>query len=93
MSRIYKSFADLRVKYTPNYKALTVRPAKRPYLNASDVVYDYTVGHEFVVTDNHSPFNGCLVTVLDTSTLKQHGYTHAMIQYNRDLESRVEVPL
>jgi len=56
-----------------------------------DAIYDYTVGHEFVVSDDVSPFDGCIVTVLDKRMLTQHGYTHATIQYNYD--HAVEVKL
>lgn len=87
---VFTSFADLDVKYVPS-KALSVAPRRRHYLSASDAVYDYAVGHEFVVTDPTSPFNGCFVSTLDTATLKAHGYTSVDISYNNGLN--VEVAL
>ena len=92
-NKVYKTFADLKQTYQPRYKVLTIRPVKRPYINQSDAVYDFTVGHEFAVTDSMSPFSGCVVTVLDKSTLQRHGYTHAVIQYNKTNNSTVEVKL
>lgn len=87
---VFTSFADLDVKYVPS-KALSVVPRRRHYLSASDAVYDYAVGHEFVVTDPASPFNGCFVSTLDTATLKANGYTSVDISYNNGLN--VEVAL
>lgn len=86
MSRtnIYTNFADLKGIYTPRFKNVTIRPVRRNYLSASDAVYDFTIGHDFSVSDYDSPFHGCLVSVLDKRTLIQHGYTHATIQYNYD---------
>lgn len=92
MRRI-KSFSELKSIYVPNYKVLTIRPVKRPYINQTDVVYDYYVGHEFAVTDKLSPFSGCVITVLDRETLQRHGYTHAMIHYNIADDAKVEVRL
>lgn len=92
-TKVYTSFADLNtdgVNYTPS-KALSVVPRRRSYLSASDAVYDYTVGHEFVVVDSTSPFDGCFVSTLDTTTLKSHGYTAVDIYYNND--RNVEVAL
>lgn len=87
---IFTSFADLGGVYTPS-KALAVVPRRRSYLSASDAVYDFTVGHEFVVVDPQSPFDGCFVTTLDSTTLKSHGYTAIDISYNNGLN--VEVSL
>lgn len=92
-TQVYKSFADLKQTYQPNYKRLALRPVNRPYLSESDVIYDFTVGHEFMVTDSMSPFDRCVVTVLDKHTLQRHGYTHATIQYNTNDTSTVEVKL
>jgi hypothetical protein len=54
-------------------------------------VYDFAVGHDFIVTDPQSPFHGCFVSSLDASTLKRHGYTAVDITYNNNLN--VEVSL
>lgn len=84
-TKTYTSFADLNgLVYTPNFKHLTLSPRRRTYLTPSDAVYDFTVGHEFVVSDSSSPFDGCIVSCLDKRTLQQHGYTHANIRYNID---------
>lgn len=91
MSRtVFTSFADLNGKYTPS-KALSVVPRRRHYLSASDAVYDFAVGHEFIVTDSNSPFDGCFVSTLDATTLKAHGYTSVDITYNNGFN--VEVSL
>ena len=92
MSRTkFTSFADLAdVKYVPS-NALSVVPRRRHYLVPSDAVYDFAVGHDFIVTDPQSPFHGCFVSSLDTHTLKQHGYTAVDISYNNNLN--VEVAL
>lgn len=85
------SFADLKGVYTPSFKNITLRPIRRRYLSAADAVYDFTVGHEFAVADSTSPFDGCLVSVLDKRTLHENDYTHATIEYNNDL--KVEIKL
>lgn len=91
MSRtVYTSFSDLGATYKPS-KALSVVPRRRHYLSASDAVYDYAVGHEFIVVDSTSPFDGCFVSTLDANTLKAHGYTAIDIVYNNNLN--VEVSL
>lgn len=90
---VFTTFADLAGlgdTYTPS-KSLSVVPRRRHYLSASDAVYDYAVGHEFIVVDTTSPFDGCFVSTLDTVTLKQHGYTAIDIVYNNNLN--VEVSL
>lgn len=87
---VYTSFSDLGVTYKPS-KALSVVPRRRHYLSASDAVYDYAVGHEFIVVDSSSPFDGCFVSTLDAQTLKAHGYTAVDIVYNNNLN--VEVSL
>jgi hypothetical protein len=83
MSRTkFTSFADLAdVKYVPS-NALSVVPRRRHYLTPADAVYDFAVGHDFIVVDPQSPFHGCFVSSLDASTLKQHGYTAVDITYN-----------
>lgn len=83
-TKLYNSFADLKQVYTPKYKRLTIRPLRRTYLSERDAIYDFTVGHEFAVSDDISPFDGCVVTVLDKRMLANHGYTHATIRYNYD---------
>lgn len=91
MSRtIFTSFADLAGNYTPS-KALSVVPRRRHYLSASEAVYDFAVGHDFVVRDPSSPFDGCFVSTLDAATLKTHGYSAVDISYNNGLN--VEVAL
>lgn len=92
MSRTkFTSFADLQdVVYTTS-KALSVVPRRRHYLSESDAVYDFTVGHEFIVTDPASPFDGCYVSTLDATTLTAHGYTAVEIIYNNALS--VEIAL
>jgi hypothetical protein len=87
---IFTSFADLGGVYTPT-KALSVVPRRRHYLAESDAVYDFSVGHDFLVRDAASPFDGCFVSVLDKIVLKQHGYTAIDISYNNGLS--VEVSL
>lgn len=91
MSRtVFKSFSELDGTYVPS-KALSVVPRRRHYLSASDAVYDFAVGHEFIVTDSSSPFDGCFVSTLDATVLKAHGYTAVDISYNNGLN--VEVSL
>ena len=94
MSRtVFASFADLAnadVKYVPS-KALSVVPRRRHYLSSSDAVYDFAVGHDFIVVDTTRPFHGCCVSSLDADTLKHHGYTAVDITYNND--RNVEVAL
>ena len=90
----FTSFADLKGMYAPSKalaNALSVVPRRRTYLSASDAVYDYVVGHEFLVVDSTSPFDGCFVSTLDATTLKSHGYTAVDISYNNGLN--VEVSL
>lgn len=81
MATNWTKLADLAAKvYT---KSLTVRPLHRPYISQADAVYDYTVGHEFVVVDQSSPLNDCRVTVCDRHALKQtYGLTHLHIKFN-----------
>lgn len=83
--------ADLTHKvYT---KSLKVRPLQRPYLTLSGVVYDYHVGHEFVVDDQSSPINNCRITVCDKDTLRRsYDITHLSIKFNPGLDA-VEVAL
>lgn len=77
----WTKLADLAAQvYT---KSLTVRPVRRPYINQNGVIYDYTVGHEFVVIDQSSPLNNCRVTVCDSRELKRtYGVTHLDIKFN-----------
>lgn len=91
MSRTkFTSFADLEGIYTP-LNTLSVVPRRRHYLSAVDAIYDFSVGHDFLVRDPNSPFDGCFISVLDTVTLKQYNYTGIDISYNNDLS--VEVAL
>lgn len=70
---------------------LSVVPRRRHYLFAVDAIYDFSVGHDFLVRDPSSPFDGCFISVLDTVVLKQHNYTSIDISYNNDRS--VEVAL
>lgn len=90
-TKTFTSFADLQQVYTPSYRNLTLRPVRRSYLSAADAVYDFTIGHDFVVTDQSSPFHGCTVSVLDKRTLKEHGYTDATLEYNNDLSVEIKL--
>jgi hypothetical protein len=90
-TKVYTSFADLKGVYTPNFKALTIRPVRRHYLSAADAVYDFTIGHDFVVRDDTSPFDGCIVSCLDKRTLKEHGYTDAILEYNNDMSVEIKL--
>ena len=91
MASRWAKLSDLAVRL--NTKTLTVRPLLRPYISQADAVYDYHVGHEFVVMDQSSPLNDCRVTVCDRHTLRQtYGVTHLHIQFNPGL-SPVEVAL
>jgi hypothetical protein len=78
------------INYTPS-NAIFVVPRRRHYLSASDAVYDFSVGHDFLVRDPSSPFDGCFVSSLDIVVLKRHGYTAIDISYNNGLN--VEVTL
>lgn len=91
MTNRWTKLADLAAKvYT---KSLTVRPLTRPYISQKDAIYDYHVGHEFVVVDQSSPLNNCRITVCDRHTLKSHyDLTHLNIQFNPGM-SPVEVVL
>lgn len=82
----FTSFADLDdvYDYFAASKALSVVPRRRHYLSEVDAVYDFSVGHDFLVVDPTSPFDGCFVTLLDKHVLKQHGYTAVDITYNND---------
>lgn len=74
-------------------KVLVVRPVTRPYISASDAVYDYHVGYDFTVADQSSSLNNCPVTCLDRHILKaNYGITHLHIKYNPGLPV-VEVAL
>ena len=74
--------------YTPS-NAIFVVPRRRHYLSASEAVYDFAVGHDFLVRDASSPFDGCFVSTLDSSVLKRHGYTAIDISYNNGLNVEV----
>lgn len=63
---------------------LTIRPRNRTYLRQSDAGYDWAVGKEFVITSPHSPHKGEIVAVDEVNYLKQCGYTHIHIHYNRN---------
>lgn len=90
-TKTFTSFADLKEVYNPSFRNLTVRPVRRTYLSAADAVYDFTIGHDFKVVDANSPFDGCLVSVLDKRTLHENNYTHATIEYNNDLSVEIKL--
>jgi len=95
--KVYTSFSDLRSDMygfdsETIQKTLSVKTIRRSYLSLQDAVYDFRVGHEVLVEDTNSPFYGCTVSVLDTPTLRQHGYTGIQITYNVGLEP-VTLPL
>lgn len=91
MTTRWTKLADLAAKV--NTKTLTVRPFLRPYISQADAVYDYHVGHEFVVVDQSSPLNDCRITVCDRHSLRQtYGITHLNIRFNPGM-SPVEVAL
>lgn len=84
MSKKVFSFRNLHELYTSNPSALAVKPRRRSYLMANDAVYDFAVGHEFVVIDTNSPFAGCIVSCQDADTLKRYGYDKVAIEFNSD---------
>lgn len=91
MANRWTKLADLTSKL--NTKTLTVRPLHRSYISKADALYDYTVGHDFVVVDQSSPLNNCLITVCDRHELKRtYELTHLTIKYNPGLSS-IEVAL
>ncbi len=76
-----------------NTKTLNVRPLHRSYISQQDALYDYTVGHDFIVVDQSSPLNNCLISVCDRHELKRtYDLTHLNIKYNPGLTS-IEVAL
>lgn len=91
MANSWTKLADLTHKL--NTKTLTVRPLHRSYISQADALYDYTVGHDFVVADQSSPLNNCLITVCDRHSLKDiYNLTHLNIRFNPGL-SPMEVAL
>lgn len=70
LSALGDHFAD---KFT-----LHVRPRRRTYISLSDAMYDYTVGHELVVSDDSSPLNHAVISVLDAPTLKERYNIHTL---------------
>lgn len=81
MPKNWTKLAALATKL--NTKTLMVTPALRPYISQADAIYDFTVGHEFVVNDQSSPLTGCRVTCCDARTLKSnYGVTHLSIRFN-----------
>ena len=91
MANNWTKLADLTSKL--NTKTLTVRPLHRSYISQADALYDYTVGHDFVVVDQSSPLNNCLISVCDRHELKRtYELTHLNIKYNPGLSS-IEVAL
>ena len=93
MANRWTNLSDLAAKLNTETRSLTVVPRRRPYLHRDEAVYDYKVGHEFVITDQSSPMNGCVVTTCDAHILKKsYGVTHLNIRYNPSLPT-VEVAL
>ena len=91
MANNWTKLADLTSKL--NTKTLTVCPLHRSYISLADALYDYTVGHDFVVVDQSSPLNNCLISVCDRHELKRtYELTHLNIKYNPGLSS-IEVAL
>ena len=91
MANSWTKLADLTSKL--NTKTLTVRPLHRSYISQADALDDYTVGHDFVVVDQSSPLNNCLISVCDRHELKRtYELTHLNIKYNPGLSS-IEVAL
>ena len=87
----WTKLADLTSKL--NTKTLVVRPLHRSYISQADVLYDYTVGHDFVVADQSSPLNNCLITVCDRHELKRtYELTHLNIRFNPGMAT-IEVAL
>lgn len=85
--------ADLADKLNTKTKTLTVVPSIRPYISQQDCLYDYHVGHEFVVVDQSSPLNNCRITVCDRHILtRTYGVTHLNIRFNPGMAT-VEVSL
>jgi hypothetical protein len=91
MDTRWSKLADLAAElYT---KTLVVSPTRRPYISQADVIYDFTVGHDFTVTDQSSPLNGCRVTICDKKALKDtYGISHLHIKFNPGM-APVEVAL
>jgi hypothetical protein len=85
----WTSLASLQDTF--NSKSLSVKPRRRSYLSQSDAVYDYMVGHDVVITDTTSPYNGSVMSILDRDVLKRDGYVKLHIHYNND--QQVEVAL
>lgn len=70
---------------------LTLRPRFRRYTpnrdGKRDCVYDWSIGHQFVVTTKRSPFYGDVLTVTDSAfLLNGHLNEHmsVMLQYSKD---------
>jgi hypothetical protein len=89
----FAELADLDDLSDEHYKfnTLSVVPRRRHYLSAVDAIYDFSVGHDFLVRDPTSPFDGCFISILDTTVLRQNNYTSIDISYNNDRS--VEVAL
>jgi hypothetical protein len=64
-------------------RILTVRPRRRTYLKQSEAGYDWAVGREFVIVSN-CPHRGNVVASDEVRNLRQMGYTHVHIHYNRN---------
>ena len=63
-------------------RIVSVRPRRRTYLSQAEAGYDWSVGHEFVITTQSSPYYNQVVAVDETRNLKRYGYTHVHIHYN-----------
>jgi len=85
----WTSLASLQDTF--NSKSLSVKPRRRSYLSQSEAVYDYVAGHDVVITDTTSLYNGSVMSILDRHILKRDGYVKLHIHYNN--EQQVEVAL
>ena len=85
----WTSLATLQDEF--HNKSLTVKPRRRSYLSQVDAVYDYMVGHDVVITDETSPYNGSVMSILDRDVLKRCGYNRIHLHYNN--HQQVEVVL
>ena len=90
----WRSLADLQEEFYNEEiatKTLAVRTRLRTYLNVADAIYDIVAGHDLLVTDNMSCFEGSVVSVADRSTLRQHGYDKFIVQYNNHGFTTVDI--
>lgn len=70
---------------------ITLRPARRSYVNPTDAGYDWAAGHPFVITDSRSGYYNQVIAVDEVAYLKRAGYTHAHIYFNRTAPLEVKL--